>query len=140
MNDRNARSCASDGIPRSAISGTEAQYRPSSTEGPVRDFEVFLQPSAGDPLVWVGTVEAASSEAALRAAQQQYGSDGANCIWVVPSDRIAATNKGDLIWRYTSQDYRMARGYSAQVRQKWEKIRAERDLKEYEKDDLQETF
>ena len=45
-----------------------------------------------------------------------------------------------MIWRYTSQDYRMARGYASDVRAKWEKIRAERDIKEYEKDDLKEMF
>ncbi len=127
-------------IPRSAIAGTEAQYRPSSTEGPVRDFEVFLQPRAGDQHVRVRSVQAPGPEAALRAAQQQFGSDRAHCIWVVQRDRIVATHKDDLIWRYISQDYRMARGYTAQVRRKWEKIRAERDLKEYEKDDLKETF
>jgi len=127
-------------IPRSAISGTEARYRPSSTKGRVRDFEVFFQPRAGDQHVWVGSVQAPSPDGALRAAQEQFDSDGANCIWVVPRDRIATTHKDDLIWRYTSQDYRMARGYAADVRRKWQKIRAERDLKEYEKDDLKETF
>ena len=45
-----------------------------------------------------------------------------------------------MIWRHTSQDYRMARGYSAAVREKWQTIRAERDLREYEKDDLREMF
>ena len=127
-------------IPRTAIAGTEAKYRPDSTEGPVRDFEVFLQPRPGDQHVWVGRVQAPGPDAALRAGQQQFDADGANCVWVVPRDRIVTTQEDDLIWRYTSQDYRMARGYSAQVRRKWEKIRAERDLKEYEKDDLKETF
>jgi len=124
-------------IPRSAIAGTESRYRPGNTEGRVRDFEVFVQARAGDQHVWVANVQAAGPEAALRAAQQQFE---ANCIWVVPRDRIVATHKDDLIWRYTSQDYRMARGYATQVRRKWEKIRAARDLEDYEKDDLKETF
>jgi hypothetical protein len=34
----------------------------------------------------------------------------------------------------------MARGYAADVREKWEKIRARRDLEVYEKDDLTESF
>jgi hypothetical protein len=59
---------------------------------------------------------------------------------VVPRDRIAATSKGDVIWRLTDQDYRMARGYAADVREKWEKIRTRRDLEEYKKDDLKESF
>ena len=58
----------------------------------------------------------------------------------MPCDAIAATDAGDVIWRYTDQSYRLARGYSKDVRKKWEKIRAERDLETYEKDDLEETF
>jgi hypothetical protein len=34
----------------------------------------------------------------------------------------------------------MARGYAADVREKWEKIRTRRDLEEYKKDDLKESF
>ena len=58
----------------------------------------------------------------------------------MPRPHIAATDESDIIWRLTDQTYRLARGYSTEVRTKWEKIRAERDLKEYERDDLKDVF
>ena len=125
-------------IPRDAIAGTEAQYAPGPDDGSTRPFEVFVQAKAGDLYKSAGSVEATGSESALDTARQSHGN--ANGIWVVPRDRITATREGDMIWRYTSQDYRMARGYSAAVREKWQTIRAERDLREYEKDDLREMF
>ncbi len=127
-------------IPRPAISGTEAEYPVSSDTGPVRPFEVFAQSRAGDQHIRVGSVEAAGSADALQAARQQFGDAGTHSLWVVPRERIVATGEGDVIWRHTSQDYRMARGYSASVREKWQKIRAEKDLTEYERDDLKEMF
>jgi 1,2-phenylacetyl-CoA epoxidase PaaB subunit len=128
-------------IPRPAIAGTGEEYPASREVGPARTYEVFSQKRSGDQHVGVGRVEATSSAAALDAAQQQLcGGEIPHCIWVVPCDRIAATDKGDVIWRLTSQDYRMARGYAADVRDKWEKVRAQKDLEEYEKDDLKEVF
>ena len=127
-------------IPRNAIAGTEARYAPGPEDGSTRPFEVFVQTEAGGLYKSVGSVEATSSESALDAARQPHGGDKVNSIWVVPRDRIAATREGDMIWRYTSQDYRMARGYSAAVREKWQRVRAERDLREYERDDLKEMF
>ncbi len=126
-------------IPRNAIAGTEARYAPSPDDGSTRTFEVFVQARAGGLYKSVNNIEATGSESALDAARRRHGG-GTNGIWVVPRDRIAATRQGDMIWRYTSQDYRMARGYSAAVREKWQTIRAERDLREYEKDDLREMF
>ena len=55
-------------------------------------------------------------------------------------DAIASTDADDLIWRYTDQTYRLARGYGKEVRDKWEKLREEKALEEYERDDLKETF
>jgi len=127
-------------IPRPAISGTEAEYSASDEKGTVRPFEVFAQRHAGDQHVHVGSVEATAGADALLRARQQFGDTGPHSLWVVPLDRIAATGKDDVIWRHTSQDYRMARGYSASVREKWRKIRAEKDVTEYEQDDLKEMF
>jgi len=45
-----------------------------------------------------------------------------------------------VIWRFSDQTYRMARGYSKDVREKWTKFRDEGALHEYEKDDLKEAF
>jgi 1,2-phenylacetyl-CoA epoxidase PaaB subunit len=128
-------------IPRPAISGTSREFPTSDEASPPRRYEVFTQRRSGDQHVGAGSVEATSSEAALQAARQQLPGDNIpHSIWVVPRDRIATTRKGDVIWRLTDQGYRMARGYAADVRDKWEKIRARRDLEEYEKDDLTESF
>jgi hypothetical protein len=45
-----------------------------------------------------------------------------------------------MIWRETDQTYRLARGYSKGVKEKWTQIRKRQDLETYEKDDLKETF
>ena len=127
-------------IPRTAIAGTEAEYAPRGDDGSPRPFEIFVRPKTGGLYKSAGSVEAMGSESALDAARQRHGPSKVSSIWVVPRDRITATREGDLIWRHTSQDYRMARGYSAAVREKWQTIRAERDLREYEKDDLREMF
>ena len=125
-------------IPRSAIAGTEHEFRPSTDIGPRRPFEVFAQTKAGDQHVRTGDVEAESAAAALDAAIEML--DSPLSVWVVPRDEVSATGKDDVVWRYTSQDYRMARGYAASVRKKWEQVRAEKDISEYEKDDLREMF
>jgi 1,2-phenylacetyl-CoA epoxidase PaaB subunit len=128
-------------IPKTAISGTTGEYPASEEAGPRRAFEVFTQNRSGDQHIEAGSVEAASGAAAIAAARTSItGADAAHTIWAVPRDRIAATKRGDVIWRMTSQDYRMARGYAADVRRKWEQVRAQQDLREYEKDDLKETF
>jgi phenylacetate-CoA oxygenase PaaH subunit len=128
-------------IPRPAISGTGREYPTTGEDGPTRTFEIFTQKRSGDQHIGAGSVEAPNSEVAIQAARRRFtGADIPHSIWVVPRDQIAATRKGDVIWRLTDQDYRMARGYASDVRDKWEKIRARRDLKEYEKDDLKEAF
>ncbi|MHC4414121.1 MAG: hypothetical protein ACYS0G_02425 [Planctomycetota bacterium] len=128
-------------IPKSAIAGTEPEYPVAGGNGPAQSFEVFTQRRSGDPHISAGSVERSNSEAALQAAQREDPSDPPpHSIWVVPREEIAATGKGDLIWRLTDQSYRLAHGYAADVRDKWEQIRARKDVEEYEKDDLKETF
>ncbi len=128
-------------IPRSAIAGTERDYPPSSRKGPRRAFRVFARRTEGDAYVSGGSVEAESSEEALRMARAGAAAGGEpGGVWVVPLDRIAATGDDEVVWRLTDQSYRLARGYSAAVRAKWERVRAERDIREYEKEDLKEAF
>jgi 1,2-phenylacetyl-CoA epoxidase PaaB subunit len=125
-------------IPRPAIAGTEPEHAPSAEVGPRRTWRVFTQAAAGDAHVSRGTVEAASGAEAHAAACAEH--PDANSVWAVPEAAITATSDDDLIWRHTDQTYRLARGYSKDVRRKWEQIRADRDLKEYEKDDLKDAF
>ncbi len=127
-------------IPRSTIAATEPEFPASTQEGPSRTFQIFVQQQRGRQRVSAGTIDATSAELALRAAVAQAAETRPHSVWVVPRPNIAATDESDIIWRLTDQTYRLARGYSTEVRTKWEKIRAERDLKEYERDDLKESF
>jgi 1,2-phenylacetyl-CoA epoxidase PaaB subunit len=124
-------------IPRDAIRGTD---RPAvGSAGPSGRYVVLVQPTDADLLASREVVEAADGGAALDAARALFETPQRR-IWVVPETRIAATGDADLIWRYTDQSYRLARGYSKEVREKWERVREERALEEYERDDLQEAF
>jgi len=64
----------------------------------------------------------------------------AHCVWVVAPRHIHTTADDELIWRYSDQSYRLARGYGRDVRAKWIAFRDEKKLAEYEKDDLAEAF
>ena len=64
----------------------------------------------------------------------------AHCVWAVAASRILKTDEDELIWRFTDQSYRLARGYGREVRAKWIAFRDEKKLAEYEKDDLAEAF
>ncbi len=128
-------------IPRGAITGTEPEYAPRDSAGGVtrRSWTVFVQKRSGDPYVSIGTVEAAGAAAALEAARS-FARGGPSSIWVAPKEAIAETAEDEVIWRLTDRTYRLARGYSALVRDKWHQVRSDRDLREYEKDDLKESF
>ncbi|MCA9296610.1 MAG: hypothetical protein KC983_08830 [Phycisphaerales bacterium] len=128
-------------IPRRVVAGTGEEF-PTSREGTtLRTWQVFTQESAGDAARSEGTVDATCSAIAVeRALETTEGATACHRLWVVPLDAIAATEPDELIWRYTDQTYRLARGYSKAVREKWEAIRADREITEYEKDDLKETF
>ena len=107
----------------------------------MRRFQVFTQKRSGDLLTEAGTVQAPHSENALQAARQMLDdADALHCIWIVDWDDIIATNEGEMIWRNTDQTYRLARGYSKDVRRKWEAIRAAREVDEYQSEDLKEMF
>ena len=114
----------------------------SPKEGDLEAFAVFTQLQRGDPHIYAGCVDAADAKMALQFAREHYGQDQPCVnIWVVPKQAIAATEYDkDLIWRFTDQTYRLARGYAKGVREKWEKIRAKNDLDDYEKEDLKEMF
>jgi 1,2-phenylacetyl-CoA epoxidase PaaB subunit len=103
-------------------------------------FAVFTQKRAGDMWLSAGTLDSAAPQAAIDAARASIRqAAGAHAIWVVPIDKIISTH-GDMIWRHTDQSYRLARGYGREVRAKWIAFRDEKQLAEYEKDDLAEAF
>jgi ring-1,2-phenylacetyl-CoA epoxidase subunit PaaB len=112
----------------------------SPPEGDAKPFEVFIQLVRGKPHVHAGTVDAVDAEMALQFAREHYGQDQACVhIWVVPRSGMLGTDyERDVIWRSTDRNYKFARGY--QVHNRWLKFRKQKDLKDYEKEDLKEAF
>jgi ring-1,2-phenylacetyl-CoA epoxidase subunit PaaB len=127
-------------VAREHLAGTDAQYPTCAQAGAQRPFVVFRQEERGGAWESIGEVSAAHSEAAVAAARRLPGGGAWTSIWVIDRAHIASTRDDDLIWRLVDQSYRLARGYSQSVREKWEKVRAERDIEEYEREDLKETF
>jgi 1,2-phenylacetyl-CoA epoxidase PaaB subunit len=104
-------------------------------------FVVFTQKKPGDLHISAGKVTADSAERAIDASRQSLRqAKNAHSVWVVAEGDVISTQPDEVIWRNTDQTYRLARGYSRQVREKWATLRAAQDLAEYEKDDLAEAF
>jgi 1,2-phenylacetyl-CoA epoxidase PaaB subunit len=128
-------------IERGNIASSDGLYAIEGEKAAKLTWTVFTQKKAGDLFLEAGKVEADSSEAAIgaaRAAKPQAAR--AHCVWVVPIDRVISTRADEVIWRYTDQTYRLARGYTKDVKEKWKRFRAEDALREYEKEDLTEEF
>lgn len=141
---------SSDGLYREDIETTQHQGHEASgdqglrtlkTATPHSPFRVFTQKKPGDLWIEAGSVEATIPTEALNKARAEIrAAKGAHVIWVVRNAHLIVTDSDDLIWRHTDQSYRLARGYGRTVRAKWIAFRDEKQLAEYEKDDLQEAF
>ena len=125
-------------IRRENITSSDGPYPgPKSQNG---TFHIFTQKRAGDLWITWESIDASSPQAAIDAARKNLKqAANAHAIWAVAQDHIISTHN-DLIWRYTDQSYRLARGYGREVRAKWIAIRDEKQLAEYEKDDLRDAF
>lgn len=118
---------SSDGLYRAAIAGYGV-------------FHIFTQKKPGDLWLAAGTVDAESPQAALEAARATNKlAANAHVVWVAHESKILSTHN-QLVWRHTDQSYRLARGYGREVRAKWIAFRDEKQLAEYEKDDLADAF
>ena len=127
-------------IDRAHLTSSDGLYRASGRNGR-RSYIVMSQKKAGDLFLEAGTIEADSPAAAVDAARRGLRmAQAAHCIWVVPPEHVNKSGENELIWRYTDQSYRLARGYGREVRAKWIAFRDEKKLAEYEKDDLAEAF
>ena len=125
-------------IRREHITSSDGLY--TACEAARGKYHVFTQKNAGDLWITWETVDAPDPHAAIDLARKNLKQAmNAHAVWVVREDRLISTH-GDLVWRYTDQSYRMARGYGREVRAKWIAFRDEKQLAEYEKDDLAEAF
>jgi len=106
-----------------------------------RAYQIFTQKESGDQYMSSIRISASSAAEAIEKAKSEIeGGDELNHLWAIPVVELLQTDPDELIWRNTDQSYRLARGYSKAVREKWEQVRKDRDIDEYEKEDLEETF
>lgn len=126
-------------IDRSDLHSSDGLYAITDPPGPCA-YAVFTQKRAGDVFLEAGSIDADSPQQAVEFARAKPQAAKAHCVWVAPVDRIVASEAGELIWRHTDQTYRLARGYTRAVKEKWKQFRTDVAMKEYEKDDLKEEF
>ena len=114
-----------------------------SDGGENETYEVFVQKDAGSRHEHVGCVDAKNGKEARDACKEKFIKDIAfYTIWACPLSRLSKIETSiDMIWRETTdQSYRLAKGYSKVVRQKWEALRASKAVDKYQSEDLEETF
>ena len=114
-----------------------------SEEGEFESYEVFVQKDAGSRHEHVGCVEANNGkDARVKCNQQFIKNDAFYTIWACPHSALSKIESNiEMIWRETTdQSYRLAKGYSKVVRQKWDALRATKSVDKYQSEDLEETF
>jgi len=113
-----------------------------STDGKEEVYKIFIQWESGDRHIHVGDVNAPNGKVAKELGVAEFAQEKKHfAIWSIPHSKLTIIDsKSDMIWRTTNQAYRLARGYSKIVRQKWEAIRESQEVDEYQKGDHKETF
>lgn len=114
-----------------------------SDEGEKETYEVFVQKDAGSRHEHVGQVEADNGKDAREKCKEQFLKDKSyRTVWACPDSKLTRVDSNvDMIWRETTdQSYRLAKGYSKIVRQKWDALRATKAVDKYQSEDLKETF
>lgn len=127
-------------IGREHLHSSDGLYAMAEAPAGAATYHVFTQKRAGDLFLEAGVVEAGRPGEALEGARAKPQAAKAHCVWVAPGHGIVRSEPGELIWRHTDQTYRLARGYTKGVKEKWAQFRADDALKEYEKEDLKEEF
>ncbi len=88
-----------------------------------------------------GTVRAPDADTALARATAAMADGKISNIRVVPSNRIFETTEDELIiWRTHDMTYKLAKGYSKDVRAKWSRFRDEQTYEKYRKEDIAKHF
>jgi len=104
-------------------------------------WQVLTLRKRGGNLQTAGVVHAPDAATALERAQTHFA-DGRICnIRVVPLDKVLMTDATDMpIWRLHDMTYKLARGYSKEVRAKWTRIRDEQTYEDYRQGDIATHF
>jgi len=109
-----------------------AQTKPAGTA-----WQAFRRAKAGEIHRAAEVVTAPDAEEAMALLRR---ADSSQSIWIAQTTAIIRTAPGEAIWPLTDQSYRLARGYSRSVRDKWTRFQSEEHLRSYERDDLREEF
>lgn len=128
-------------IDEQTLAGTDLPWNvPSGDEAAARPFAVFTQRKPGDVYLSADPVDATSLATALAAAREANASDAPSAVWVVDDAKVLRRDPDDMLWRNFDQTYRLARGYTPIVKEKWKQFRDEEALREYQKSDLKKEF
>ena len=115
----------------------------TASDGGQETYEIFVQWVAGGRNEHVGEVEAENgTDAKTKCVVQFIGDKEYFTIWSAPNSLLIKIDSAtDMIWRETTdQNYRLAKGYSRVVRQKWDAIRAGEAVDKYQEEDLKDTY
>ncbi|MFK7958959.1 MAG: hypothetical protein AB8G96_00400 [Phycisphaerales bacterium] len=128
-------------IDERTLGGTDLPWEvPTGDEGDARPFAVFTQAKPGDVYLSASPVSATSLVTALAAARTAHESDAPSAVWVVDDALVLRREPDEMLWRHLDQTYRLARGYTPIVKEKWKQFRDEDALREYQKSDLKKEF
>jgi len=114
-----------------------------SDDGENETYEVFVQKDAGSRHEHVGQVKAENGKDAREKCKEQIVHDKPFfSAWVCPLSKLTKIHSNeDMIWRETTdQSYRLAKGYSRVVRQKWDALRESKAVDQYQSEDLKDTY
>jgi len=104
-------------------------------------WNVFTLARRGGNAESAGSVNAPDAQTAIARATTCCANGRIVQIRVVPSERLyETTDDSMLIWRLHDMNYKLARGYSKDVRTKWTRIRDEQTYEDYRKEDIHTHF
>ena len=105
------------------------------------EWVVFTLDRRGGDHRSAGTVHSPDAGTALQRARSAHASSGICSLRVVQSSKVYETTAEELpIWRSHDMTYKLARGYSKEVRAKWTKFRDEKTYEQYRKGDIAKHF
>ncbi|MDP7028640.1 MAG: hypothetical protein QF733_00280 [Phycisphaerales bacterium] len=116
--------------------------QPGNAEGEDgQDWTVFTLLKRGGNHQTAGTVKAPDADTAIDRATTRFADGKIRSIRVVPNSQVFQTTESELlIWRTHDMTYKLAKGYSKDVRAKWSQFRDEQTYEQYRKEDIARHF
>jgi 1,2-phenylacetyl-CoA epoxidase PaaB subunit len=102
---------------------------------------VFTQRRRGMIHIEAGSVHAPDADTAVSRARSAFADGRISNIRVVREVDCHQTSPDELaIWRSHDMSYKLARGYSKDVRAKWAQFRSKTDLDKYASEDMKDHY